>query len=260
MKRLQRGIKNKDPNNKSLKLEFERCKKELEDWCRGLREDFSSNRSQSRSKERSTSPAGTYTKSRIFSPNSRSPGGKTPPKGKLNRSKDQNKKIPKSRSGLRSAAGTQHVAKTFANLIKNPSHEELDVSANHSREDIRQPNFDANDNINMFSPEERSRDEANINSRSQDLSRTTFGVKSPGPKGSGQGSVNISKDEYESLKVALVQMVEAKENELKMRLNTITDDLNAKTVALNNMRRSLVEKLKELDASLAETNREFQRS
>ena len=32
MKRLQRGIKSKDPNNKTLKIEFERCKKELEDW------------------------------------------------------------------------------------------------------------------------------------------------------------------------------------------------------------------------------------
>jgi len=32
MKRLQRGVKNKDPNNKSLKMEFERCKKEIEEW------------------------------------------------------------------------------------------------------------------------------------------------------------------------------------------------------------------------------------
>lgn len=32
MKRLQRGVKNKDPNHKNLKLEYERCKKELENW------------------------------------------------------------------------------------------------------------------------------------------------------------------------------------------------------------------------------------
>lgn len=32
MKRLQRGVKNKDPNNKSLKIEFERSKKDLENW------------------------------------------------------------------------------------------------------------------------------------------------------------------------------------------------------------------------------------
>ena len=32
MRRLHRGVKNKDPNHKNLKLEYERCKKELESW------------------------------------------------------------------------------------------------------------------------------------------------------------------------------------------------------------------------------------
>lgn len=32
MKRLQRGIKNKDPNSKAMKNEFEKYKKDLEDW------------------------------------------------------------------------------------------------------------------------------------------------------------------------------------------------------------------------------------
>ena len=93
-----------------------------------------------------------------------------------------------------------------------------------------------------------------------DLSRTTFGMKTSKSATERVDTVNISRTEYENLKVSLTQMVESKENELRHKLNNITDDLNTKTIALNKMKRTLVNKLKDLESSLIETNNEYQRS
>jgi hypothetical protein len=251
MKRLQRGIKNKDPNNKTLKMEFERAKKELEDWCRGLKDEFPNNRSQSRSKERIHSPIGTYSQSRIYSPNMATPGTTTPPKGKTSKSQSRIKKPTKDR--LANAAGTQHVSNAFASLIKDPNREEFDASGEISRDDIRHLNFDTKDAVNMFNSGDRS-----VDPKTGDLSRTTFGIKNA--KGGKQEASNISGVDYQSLKNTLMQMVDSKENELKHRLNDITDDLNKKTTSLSNMKHTLVSKLKELENALAETNKEYQRS
>lgn len=266
MKRLQRGIKNKDPNNKSLKMEFERCKKELEDWCRALKEEFSSVRSPSKSIERSVSPAGTYSRSRGLSPNILSPGDVTP-KEKGARSRFRSKNISQNRGGQASAAVASKPSRAFASMTKGSHHGsnygEINASGEISRDEMRQPNFDDRYDVPLFSSGERVPVDKTYTSnvKPTDLSRTTFGIKT-NPKASTErhDPTTISQAEYEELKIKLAQMVEEKENELKRRLNVITDDLNKKTLALNKMKRTLVSKLKELEESLIETNREYQRS
>ena len=255
MKRLQRGIKNKDPNSKSMKIEFEKSKKELEDWWNNLKDEFLQNRSQSRSKERTFSPAGINSQSRSFSPYSPSPGTITP-KEKLKpkqKGKSQNRVTPESSKVKKDTRG-QTKPKPVS---KNAKYSSNEMSANISYEvdnSIRQPDFNSKSNVNMFGEEEK-----NVAGEQVNLSRTTFGIS--GQKVSSVPPTEfIPISEYENLKKTLTQLIEDKDNELRLRLNEIIDDLNMKTSALNKMKRTLVTRLKEIEESLIETNKEYQKS
>lgn len=142
-------------------------------------------------------------------------------------------------------------------VAKNAKYSSNEMSANISYdadESMRQPDFNTKSNVNMFGEEEKTTSGEQIN-----LSRTTFGVS--GPKAQAAPPMEfIPASEYENLKLALTQMIEEKENELRQRLNEMIDDLNVKTSALNKMKRTLVTRLKEIEESLIETNKEYQRS
>ena len=255
MKRLQRGIKNKDPNSKAMKIEFEKNKKELEDWWNNLKDEFLQNRSQSRSKERTFSPSGINSQSRSFSPYSPSPGTITP--------KEKLQAKPKGKSQIRGTNERQNPRNNVKEKAKpklanaNVVYSSNEMSANISsevNESMRQPDFNSKSNVNMFGEEEKNTGGEQVN-----LSRTTFGIS--GPKAQANAPMEfIPVSEYNNLKATLTQMVEEKDNELRQRLNEIIDDLNMKTSALNKMKRTLVSRLKEIEESLIETNREYQRS
>jgi hypothetical protein len=249
MKRLQRGVKNKDPNSKSLKIEFEKCKKELEEWCSKLKDEFMSNRPKSRSKERTFSPVGAYSQSRVYSPYIPSTGNITP-KGKKSVSKTKNSR----KTNLVESRTREHLDDE---ALIDPSHDSRYQShrveyTDETQEAEHKEEFESKQERNTFENQDRYRVETGPQ---VNLSRTTFGVKNSEP-----GISRIMSNEYEQLKVVLTQMVKDKEIELKQRLNLITDDLNKKTVALNEVRRTLVLKLKELEASMINTGFEYQRS
>jgi len=264
MKRLQRGVKTKDPNNKSLKLEFERCKKELEDWCRNLKEEFASNRSRSRSKDRSYSPAGSYSRSRMFSPNTTSPGNITP-KGINSNNKSKNKDSSSNKRN-KSANAVNKSSEGFKSLIQDPnyapSRQEMMSPPETIVKGVRQPNFDSRDKVSMFSSDKKQdlQKEQMQSVNPPDLSRTTFGMKNSKSPAEPTSSSHVPREEYNNLKLMVTNMVVEKDKELRHRLNDITDDLNKKTVALNKMKRTLVSKLKELENSLIAPSQEFNRS
>ena len=98
---------------------------------------------------------------------------------------------------------------------------------------------------------------ANEHDAEQNLSRATFGMKSSIPVAN---TTTVTIEEYNQLKATLKNLIHEKENELKRRLNVMTDDLNKKTESINKIKLTLVTQLKELETSLIQTNKEYQRS
>ena len=96
---------------------------------------------------------------------------------------------------------------------------------------------------------------ANKHDAEKNLSRTTFGMKS---SIQATNTTTITIEEYNKLKATLTNMINEKENELKRRLNVMIDELNKKTESLNKVKFTLVTQLKELEASLIQTNKEYQ--
>lgn len=238
--------------------------KELEDWCRSLKDEFISNRSRSRSRDKSYSPIGSNSRSRLFSPNTASPGNITP---KEKQSKTRTKHRDNSqRKTTKITSENEKGSKAFASLIRDPHYAPQNIESPDimeiSDDQLRQPDFESQEDIQLFSSSGKVQksNEHPSSIRPTDLSRTTFGMKAERSAIDRQETVNISREEYENLKIILSRMIEGKDREIKVRLNEITDDLNKKTLALNKMKRTLVAKLKELETSLIETNKEYQMS
>ena len=205
-----------------------------------------SNRSKSRSKERTFSPVGSYGQSRgTYSPNNPSPGNITPKnreyKSKPRTRNDQQKNLHSSKTGN---------AKDIKQINLGSKHQSQNDEFTKSSNEDEPPRPETNSFISQKRP-------IIDHDADQNYSRATFGAKSTIP---AANTTTITIDEYNQLKTTLTNMVYEKENELKRRLNVITNDLNQKTEALSKMRSTLVSQLKELEASFIETNKEYQRS
>jgi hypothetical protein len=198
------------------------------------------------------SPNQTYSNSKLYSPYQPSPGSTTPKK-KGTKSRTRNMEKSGKMARTQHESNTMKDSEAFASLTRNLA-KPLERESKEYKEEEKQQ-IDANQDFDILEREDQKQKVLEAGEE-ENLSRATFGIKT---KGTTKQS-SISAHEFETLKIQLQSLIQEKENELNQKYAFLVEEVNKRTQAINNLKRILVSRLREVESTFIEANQEFQRS